>query len=440
MKKPVPNPRRRALAEQAMAQSPASGRLYEAAKQHYAGGAVGANVPVFPWPLYFDSADGAHIIDVDGRRYIDCWPGHGTILLGHNYPVIRERLQQQLEKSWMPSGQHPLHIELAQKLKTTLPQHERFVLCNSGTEAAHKAITLARASTGKDRIVKLAGTYHGSFDQTMLNVRSEYTDCIPIPAVPYVAGIAASACRDTIILPMNKLDPLQHLDNSHENIAAVLVEPVTGYGLVEAQPEYLHALAARCKQLGILLIMDEIFSGFRDIPEYPADIYTYGKVVGGGMPIGIVATRRDILEPCTRMSPPLLMGGTFSGNPICLSAACGFLDTIIQRPDIIADLAAKTRSFVKQIHTHISNQGYPISIKQVGSLFCLYGMPTPPIDPEDMKENTLKIIDEITLRMRINGVIMNPTGTCTLTHAHNESVMTALAETLIRCIDETFHA
>ncbi len=437
MKKNVPNPRRRLLAEQVVARSPRSVQMYAAAREHYAGGVVGANVPVYPAPVYIERAEGAYVYDLDGNRYIDCWPGHGTLMFGHGNVQVREAIAAQLEAGWAYGYPHPLQVAFAEKMKSLLPGREQFVLCNSGTEAVHKAIMLARAYTGKQKLVKFSGTYHGTYDQVILNVRAATHESLPLPVEPHVAGTSVAATADTLVMPFNDTVALEALLPHVADITAVVTEPVAGYGLFAMEDGFAAALYRFCQQHNILLIMDEVFMGFRGVAERQADIHTYGKLVGGGMPLGVLATRREILDICTRQTPPLLQGGTFSGNPACLSAACAFLDLLQADPSCIDRLVHKTSVFANAINTYCQSRHYPFCARSAGTAFAIFARPQPPLVPADMRDSNGRLMDELVLRLRLAGVILNITGIGTLTLAHDDEVMVALLAAFRDCLDAT---
>jgi glutamate-1-semialdehyde 2,1-aminomutase len=431
--------------------SPLSAQKYQRAKQFYAGGSVGANMPARPHPPFIERADGAYLYDIDKNRYIDCWPGKGAILLGHNHPAIREKLLEQTNRGCFYGHPHEQQIALAEKLRRCVPLNERFVLCNSGTEAVHKAITLARAVTGRDSIAKFAGTYHGTYEQSVLNVTTDGNTTLPISPKPYVAGVPQRAISDTLILPMNDSGALNALIREKHRLAAIIIEPVTSHGLIVINKEYLQQLSMLCKEHGILLIFDEIITGFRlglsgaigqnnvTPDNVTPDIALYGKVVGGGMPIGILATRKDILDPCTRMSPPLMMGGTFSGNPMSLCAANAFLDTILHDHSIYTTLEKHTSNIAAYLQDHVTQKQYPLDIRSIASLYCLCAIPETARTPEDLSQNNFKQLDEIYLHMRIAGAITNASGTNAVSLAHTSEINEKTALKWVDAIEKTFN-
>ena len=441
----INNPRRRKLVDAIKLQSPDGWRLHQEAIKHYAGGVVGAKPPAAPWPGFTSHVEGAYIFDTDGNRFIDCTMSHCAVLLGHNHPDIRHAVIQQAEKGLMYQGPFEIQVAVAEKLKAVLPVNERFVFCNSGTEAMHKAMMLARAHTKRDKVVKFAGTYHGTYDQSILNVRALPYETIPIAANPYIAGIPQRSMDDTFILPMNDEAGLAVIDQHGSDIAAVVLELITSYGLIRTDQTYLEKLAALCKKHGILLVYDEVITGFRlalagaqSLYGVEPDIIVYGKALGGGMPMGMLATRRNILDPCTKQKPPLMMGGTFSGNAMCMAACNAFLTYLLKHRNCIDVLDARAARLSAVINEHIARKQYPMLLHCVGSLFSLLGMAEPPERPEDMSRLNQRLQDELYLRLRLKGVMLNIIGPNGLSLAHSDEILDELAAKIIEAIDEVF--
>lgn len=424
--------------------APDSWRLHQEAIKHFAGGVVGARPPGNPWPIYTSHADGPYAFDTDGNRYIDCTMAYGTALLGHNHPVIREAVVRQASKGLMHlgAGATALQVSVAEKLKRLLPVNERFVFCNSGTEAIHKCITLARAFTGKDKIVKYSGHYHGTYESTLLNIRPAPYQDVPLAPDPYVAGVSRRARDETLVLPMNHPAGLALIEEAAGEIAAVFLEPVSSYGLMAFDPAYLQALAALCRRNNILLVFDEIITGFRLGPDgsigmygVTPDMVAYGKAVAGGMPIGMLATRKDILDPCVKMKPPLRMGGTFSGNPMTMAAMDAFLGYILEQPDTLRRAGDIASDLVARLNGHIRRNGYPMVVRQVASLFIFHAMPGAPASMEDLLAVNLGQLDELDIRARLNGVVVSSLGANVTSIAHTPDVIEDLVERLGKTLD-----
>lgn len=440
----TPNPRRRQLIEELRQLAPDSWRLHQEAIKHFAGGAVGARPPGNPWPIYTTRTDGPYAYDTDDNQYIDCTMAYGTTLLGHNHQHIREAVIAQAHKGLMHlgAGATNLQVSAAEKLKRLLPVNERFVFCNSGTEAIHKCITLARAFTGKDRIVKFSGHYHGTYENMLLNIRPKPYQEIPIAPDPHIAGVSQRAIHETLVLPMNHLPGLTLIEEHADQIAAVFLEPVSGYGLMEFDSDYIRSLAAVCQRNNILLVFDEIITGFRLGPTgsigmygVTPDIIAYGKAIAGGMTVGMLATRKDILDPCIKMKPALRMGGTFSGNPMTMAAMDAFLGYIIEHPETLQITNDITTDLVTRINHYIQQQGHPMVVRQVASMFIFHTMPNTPVLMEDLLHTDAPKLDELDIRARINGFIISSMGANVISIAHTPDVINELMERIKKTLD-----
>jgi len=309
-----------------------SKQLHERAKQVLPAG-VSYFIRYFePYPFYINWAKGSKIKDVDNNIYIDFWMGHYTHILGHSPSNIIEAVKEQIEHGTHYGICHELEIVLAEQVVKMVPSAQMVRFSNSGTEAAMYAVRLARTYTGKEKIVKFGGGWHGGYDALHLAVQPPFD-------MPESNGIAKSALKDTIVAPFNDLQETKQKIKNQE-IAAVIVEPVLGAGgCIPAEEQFLKGLKELCSQKDALLIFDEIITGFRLAPgggqQYYGvipDVTILGKILGGGFPIGAIVGRRDVME---RMDPLLFerpnfsfQGGTFTANPTTLSAGLEMLKTL----------------------------------------------------------------------------------------------------------------
>ena len=313
--------------------TPKSKELFERAKKVIPGG-VHANLRYHaPYPFHVARAEGCKVYDVDGNVYDDYWIGHGALILGHCNPVIKKAVEEQLEKGWHFGLTHEKHIELAERIVGMVPHAEKVRFANTGTEANLFCIRLARAFTGRDYIAKFEGGWHGGYDP--LNVKVHYPWDRPNPT-----GLTAGSLKDTITLPYNYLEGVQERIKGRErNIACIIVEPFLGAGgFIPAEKEFLQGLREITLKYGIVLIFDEVISGFRLAPggaaEYygvKPDISVFGKALSGGFPIGAIAGRADILDlmsPFTDGERRVAQGGTFCGNPLSMVAGIAELDQL----------------------------------------------------------------------------------------------------------------
>ena len=288
--------------------------------------AVGGDAPVIA------RADGAHVVDEDGTEYADFILAYGPHILGHRHPAIVAALRAQVERGTAFGATSALEVELAERIVAAVPSVEMVRLVNSGTEATMSALRLARAVTGRDRVVKAAGGYHGHAD-AFLAAAGSGVATLGIPGSP---GVPAAAVADTIVVPYNDVAAVAAvLDREGDAVAALIVEPVAGnMGCVPPAPGYLEALRALTARHGVLLIFDEVITGFRvayggaqQLYGVRPDLTCLGKVIGGGLPVGAFGGARSLME---RMAPAgtVYQAGTLSGNPLAMAAGCAALDVL----------------------------------------------------------------------------------------------------------------
>ena len=303
--------------------------LFERAGRVLPAGVSYAIRDVSPHPFYVDRASGCRVSDVDGNVYTDYWSGHGALLLGHAPACVVQAVKRQLERGTHYGFAHELEIELAELVTGAIPGAEMIRYTNSGTEAAMYAIGLARAYTGRSRIGKVEGGWHGGFDALRIAVKTPFEE--------REAGLDRAAADSTVAFPYNDLTRAEEAI-ARGDLACVIVEPMLGAaGFIPAEPGYLDGLARLCREHGTLLVCDEVITGFRyrfgavqELHGVKADITVLGKIIGGGFPIGALCGRREVFErldhhrfPSTR--DRAFQGGTFAGNPISLAAGLATL-------------------------------------------------------------------------------------------------------------------
>jgi glutamate-1-semialdehyde 2,1-aminomutase len=346
----------------------------------------GFNLPLkeLCYPIVAERSSGCHIWDIDGNRYIDLIMGFGVNLFGHNPPFVQTALTAQLEKG-MPLGtQSELAGEVAELIHQ-LTGAERVAFSNTGTEAVMTAIRLAKAATGRSRIALFSDSYHGHFDGTLVSTQSINGHSV---SVPMYSGVSSPLAAEAIVLEYGSIESLERIQAHSHELAAVLVEPVQSSRLDRQPKEFLQALRQLTAATGIVLIFDEMVTGFRIHPRgaqawfaVDADITTYGKIVGGGLPIGIIAGKTAYLDQIDggywnygdRSSPQgktTFFAGTYCKHPLALAAARAVLEQIKHQDAALqTQLNQKTAEFVDRLNAYFASEQVPIQMVHFGSLF-----------------------------------------------------------------------
>lgn len=357
---------------------PRSEQLFAAAQQHIPGG---VNSPVRAFravggtPVFFERAKGPYMYDADGKRYIDYVMSWGPMILGHGHPLVLDAIRDQLEKAMTFGTPTELEISLADKICETVPGMEMVRMVNSGTEATMSAIRLARGYTGRDKIVKFEGCYHGHSDSLLVKAGSGALTM----GVPSSPGVPSSLADHTVTLSYNDIDQVeQTFAEIGDQVACIIVEPVVGnMNCVPPIPGFLETLRKCCTESGAVLIIDEVMTGFRIGPKGASDYYNIepdliclGKVIGGGMPVGAFGGQREIMEQIAPLGP-VYQAGTLSGNPVAMAAGLATLNQVSQ-PGFLDPLVAHTDQLVKGLRERADAAGIPMTSNHVGTMWGLF--------------------------------------------------------------------
>ena len=358
--------------------NPRSEALFAAAQKHIPGG---VNSPVRAFravggtPIFFQRAKGAYMFDADGKRYIDYVMSWGPMILGHGHPAVLDAIRQQLDLALTFGTPTELEILLADKICDWVPGMEMVRMVNSGTEATMSAIRLARGYTGRDKIVKFEGCYHGHSDSLLVKAGSGALTM----GVPSSPGVPASLADHTVTLSYNNIEQLkQTFADIGEQIACIIVEPVVGnMNCVPPIPGFLQALRDCCSAHGAVLIMDEVMTGFRigakgasDYYGIEPDLICLGKVIGGGMPVGAFGGKREIMQQIAPLGP-VYQAGTLSGNPVAMAAGLATLN-LISQPDFLDPLVAHTDQLVKGLRQRAAAAGIAMTSNHVGTMWGVF--------------------------------------------------------------------
>ena len=364
-----------------------SKQLFDRAQQSIPGGVnspVRAFKSVGGTPIFITNAKGAYLYDADGNKYIDYIASWGPMIMGHAYEPVIKAIQEKALGSTSFGAPTLLEIEMAELIISMAPNVDLIRMVSSGTEACMSVIRLARGYTGKNKIIKFEGHYHGHADSFLVKAGSGMAT-LNIQTVP---GVTAGVANDTLTAPFNDLDAVQNLvDNHRGEIAAIIVEPVAGnMGCVLPAKGFLESLRKICDAEGIVFIFDEVMTGFRlaaggaqEKLQVNADLITYGKVIGAGLPVGAFGGRKEIMQHIAPLGN-VYQAGTLSGNPIAMIAGFTLLTELKNNTSIYTELEEKTIYLKNGLNKQLKEWGKPYIINQFGSMMSIHFSGQPVID------------------------------------------------------------
>ena len=366
-----------------------SSALFKAAQKVIPGGvnspvrafkAVGGN------PIFVEKAQGAYLYDVDGNTLIDYINSWGPMLLGHAYPKVVEAVTEKAQKGTSFGMPTEIETEIASLAVAMVPNMDKIRFVNSGTEACMSAIRLARGYTGKEKFIKFAGCYHGHSDSFLIQAGSGAVTF----GTPNSPGVTQGTAKDTLLAQYNNLEQVAEIIAENKNeIAAIILEPVAGnMGCIPPKEGFLEGLRKLCDENGILLVFDEVMTGFRlakggaqELFGVAADIVTFGKVIGGGLPVGAFAAKEKIMK---HLAPegPVYQAGTLSGNPLAMAAGLAMLTELNENPQVFDSLQKKTAYLHNGLEAVLIKNKVPHTINRVGSMISVHFSETPVVDFE----------------------------------------------------------
>jgi glutamate-1-semialdehyde 2,1-aminomutase len=361
--------------------------------------------------LFIDRADGSHIFDADGNRFIDYIGSWGPMILGHRHPAVIEAITGVLQRGTSFGAPIDLEIQLAQMVIDAYPSVDMVRMVNSGTEATMSAVRLARAVTNRQIVVKFDGCYHGHAD-TLLVAAGSGVATLGIPGSP---GIPESVARHTLSLPFNDIDSVQKvMEQQGDNIACIIVEPVAGnMGLVTPKVGFLEALKELSQKYGSILIFDEVMTGFRvarggaqSLYGISPDLTCFGKIIGGGLPVGAYGGRQDLMDHIAPQGS-VYQAGTLSGNPIAMAAGIATLEQI-SRDGFYESLEEKSQRLAGGLSNAAQNAGVPASVSHIGSMLGMFFTDQDIKNFDDAKKCDLEMFSAFYNGMRTNGVYIAP--------------------------------
>ncbi|MHC1632160.1 MAG: glutamate-1-semialdehyde 2,1-aminomutase [Methanotrichaceae archaeon] len=353
----------------------ASAKFFDSARKLMPGGVSSPVRAISPHPFYVSRAKGPYVWDVDGNKFIDYCLSYGPMILGHRHPRVMDKVIDQLQKGWLYGTPSELEVNLARRIVDLYPSINMLRFVNTGTEATMAALRIARGCTGKDKIVKIEGGFHGAHDSVLVKAGSGATTL----GIPDSLGVPADTAKNTLQVPYNNLTALERvLKSFKDDVAAVIMEPILGnIGPILPKEGYLKAVRDLTQDHDVLLIFDEVITGFRlnlggAQTHYGVvpDMTTLGKIIGGGFPIGVVGGRKDLMENVAP-SGGIYQAGTFNGSPISLAAGTATLD-VLEKENVLEKLNATGDKMRRALSEIVEDLNLNYSVSGVASMFKVF--------------------------------------------------------------------
>lgn len=420
-------------------------QLFERAKRVSPGGVhspVRAFRGVGGAPRFIKQAKGSRLIDVEGNEFIDFCMSWGPLIFGHQDEEIQESIMQALHRGWSFGTAEPYSLELAEFITERIPWIEQIRFVSSGTEAVMSALRVARAATGRSKILKFDGCYHGHSDSMLVKAGSGLAES----ASPDSAGVPYEVAEQTIVAPLDDLAAFEKIMQLHaKDLAAVIIEPIpANNGLLIQDSTFLQSVVRLAQNLGVLVIFDEVITGFRvsfggmtEITQLKPDLVTYGKILGGGFPVGAYGGRKDLLELVAPVGP-VYQAGTLSANPVAVCAGLAMLKKLV-RDDPYAALAAKTEVLAKRISE--LSQNFPVHVQHFASMFwIIFGEQKIPIRSHHKTPSSQReIFPKIFHKLLRKGIYLPPSAfeVAFLSTAHSKSELDDFFQALQLSLEES---
>lgn len=424
-----------------------SEQLFEKAKTYFPGGVnspVRAFKSVMGAPLFIKRGDGAYLWDEDDNKFIDFCCSWGPLILGHNNEKVRKKIEETLVNGTSFGAPTRLENELAELILSRNPYTDKIRFTSSGTEAVMSAIRLARGYTKRDKIIKFEGCYHGHSDSLLVKAGSGLVTFGESSS----AGVPAAFAAETLVLPLNDIAALEQCINTFGNdIACAIIEPIpANNGLLLQEKGFLTALRELCTKNGILLLFDEVISGFRvafsgaaEYYQITPDLVTYGKIIGGGLPVGAYGGKAEIMS-CVSPDGPVYQAGTLSGNPVAMAAGIAALEQCAEE-GFYEDQEERTNYMVDKINAYANQKGYAFEIFSIGSIFWIAFSDKVVIRRADQIDSDMTPFKMLHSALLNRGVYVGPSGyeVGFISKAHTKEVLDLAVPAFCDALDEVFN-
>ena len=418
--------------------------LFEKSKKHIAGG---VNSPVRAFknvggsPIFFRKSRGCYLYDEDGNKYLDFVGSWGPMILGHSNKKIADAIKKQSSKGVSFGAPTKKELEIAKLIKSYIPSIEKLRMVNSGTEATMSCIRLARGTTKRNIIIKFIGCYHGHVDSLLVKAGSGLATL----GVPDSPGIPEDLSKLTITIPYNDIDALKEAFKIYSNdIAAVIVEPIAGnMGFIEPAEEFLHELRKVCTKNNSILIFDEVMTGFRvsrggaqELFDIKPDLTALGKIVGGGLPVGVYGGKKEIMD---NIAPdgPVYQAGTLSGNPIAVSAGTALLKQL-KNKKIYGKLEKNSEIFLQTIKNFCDDKKIPFSFNVRGGMFGFFFSKQLPKNFHEVENSNIELFNKFFRGMLEENIYLPPSAyeSCFISTEHDEDKLLKAAKIAIKVLNK----
>ncbi|MQA92019.1 MAG: aminotransferase class III-fold pyridoxal phosphate-dependent enzyme [Gemmatimonas sp.] len=402
------------LLDKAQQHAPKSAEMFEEAKRRVPGGAV-RNRFWWPLPIYVERGEGPYVFDIDEHRYIDCNLAFGPLVLGHRHPAVTAAIEDQLARGVIFGAPSSHELELAGLITEHVVGADWLCFLNSGTEAVHAAIRIARAASGRSKVGKFEGGWHGWTDTAMASFGRSSSDATRPGPMSDSLGVPDSALAEMVVLPYNDFAAIDIIKDRAGEMACVIIEAVQGgAGGIPSRSDFLRAVETACRQCGVYFILDEVVTGFRlgasgaaGLYDVTPDLTTLGKAIGGGLPIGAVCGKEELRNVIEKPGAHVVIAGTFSANPVTLAAGQAQLMTLLESPHTYPELNSLGERLREGVQAVCADEGVKARVTGEGSLWGLHVTDVQPSSMRDRVNANHQVARALPMYLNREGVMMS---------------------------------